>query len=60
MRNRDKKSDGELLLRLLTVTEDPTFQGNRPKEKIRIIGRFNDRESEDLYDIGNYGKETLH
>lgn len=60
MRNRDKKSDGELLLRLLTVTEDPTYQGNRPKEKIRIIGNIVNQESEDPYDTANYGKDTLH
>jgi hypothetical protein len=38
MSDRDKDIEGELRLRLLEITEDPTFQGPRRKDHNSLIG----------------------
>ena len=61
MSNRSKKLEEELLLRLLEVSEDPTFdQDWRHNDKKGLIGVMIDFETEEQPSLSEYWIGTIH
>lgn len=60
MSDHDKKNEGELHLRLLAITEDPTFQGNRRTDNKSLIGGMIIIDDEERQQGEASCKESLH
>jgi hypothetical protein len=60
MGGRDKKAEEELRLRLVSVTEDPTFQGGSRRDNKRVIGGMIDRGAEEQLKGGEFRIVTIH
>lgn len=60
MSNRSKKTEEELQLRLLAITEDPTFQGRHDKDRKRIFGMVIGLDAEDQRETKTLGNGTIH
>ena len=60
MSNRSKKLDEELQLRLLAITEDPTFRGSKDQGNKGLPGVMIDVDSEQLLENGTHRIRTIH
>jgi len=59
MSDSDKKLDELLQLRLITVTEDPTFQGKRA-EYSKVAGAISESDLEARHESEKSGSNSIH
>ena len=60
MSDRSKKLDEELQLRLLAITEDPTFRGGQDQDNKGLPVVMIDVDSEQLHENGTHRILTIH